>query len=457
MSSSTTLAKSFVGIINYSIAAILALSVSAHAQPSTTGALQDDISFAQPYVKANQKNTTFLKIALTGNALVNNTRQVRPSVNVALVIDRSGSMSGQKLQRAKESALLAVDLLSSNDILSIVTYEDDVNVVVPATKLTDKNMVRQRIQNIQAAGSTALYAGVDKGASEISKFLNKNRVNRVVLISDGIANVGPSSPSELAALGQRLSHQGMSVSTVGLGLGYNEELMVRFAQSSDGNHAFAENSTDLAQIFQAEFEDVLTVVAQDITIQIDFFDGVTPLRVLGRDAVIKDQRLTTKLSQVYGEQEKYILVEVALPAHDVAIQQPVAEVQINYRAITTQENVSLQRKVAINYTETDAEIAQNSNKAVQASVVEQVGNLLTKEAVSLRDAGQNQAAKTKLNEAANLYRNASAELAAPELNDLADNVANEAESMDDEAEWNRSRKALRAQQYQTENQYKKRK
>ena len=98
---------------------------------------------------------------------------------------------------------------------------------MPATKVSDKKTIFRAIRQIRADGSTALFGGVSKGAKEIRKFLSHKRVNRMVLLSDGLANVGPQSPSELGDLGSSLIEDGISVTTIGLGLGYNEDLMTK--------------------------------------------------------------------------------------------------------------------------------------------------------------------------------------------------------------------------------------
>src|SRR5690606_9640008 len=109
-----------------------------------------------------------------------------------------------------------------------------VEVLVPATKVSDRATIDRGIQRLRAGGMTALFAGVVKGATEVRKFLSRDRVNRVILLSDGAANVGPASAGELGRLGTTLRKEGIAVTTVGLGLGYNEDLMVQLAQGSGG-------------------------------------------------------------------------------------------------------------------------------------------------------------------------------------------------------------------------------
>jgi Ca-activated chloride channel family protein len=117
------------------------------------GQIQLDVKMAQPILLAQKKQTTFLKVGLTGFKLAR--KGDRAPVNVAFVLDKSGSMSGQKIERAKQAAISALERLSANDIVSVVTYDSTVNVLVPATKLSNIGQIREKIQAIKASGSTA--------------------------------------------------------------------------------------------------------------------------------------------------------------------------------------------------------------------------------------------------------------------------------------------------------------
>ena len=315
--------KRRMGIVLLSIVIALAGAVSVGAQE-----IGIDVTTATPWLLAGEDHVTHLKVSLTGFSLAE--QEERTPVNIAIVLDRSGSMDGEKIAYARDAAKMAIDLLESHDIVSIVTYSDTVSVLMPATRVSDKRYIRNRIDEIYADGSTALFAGVSKGAQEVSKFFDDNKVNRVILLSDGLANVGPDSPAALGDLGASLGKSGISVTTIGLGLGFNEDLMVRLAEKSDGNHAFVENSRDLARIFEYEFGDILSVVAQDVEIEIRCATGVRPLRVLGREADIVGQRVYTTLNQLYSEQEKYILLEVSVDSHEEATDIPLAEISLSY-------------------------------------------------------------------------------------------------------------------------------
>ena len=132
----------------------------------------------------------------------------------------------------------------------------------------------------------------------------------MILLSDGLANVGPSSPGELGNLGKSLVKENITVSTLGLGLGYNEDLMVQLASTSGGNHLFIEDASELAEIFRKEFDDVLSVVAQEIDVHVTLPEGIRPIRVLGNDADITGQKIVTRLAQIYSEQDRHFVIEV---------------------------------------------------------------------------------------------------------------------------------------------------
>ena len=299
-----------------SVALPMALALTAcglvRAQTSAHRHVELDVVMSHPVMPAHSKQTTFLKVGLHGCELPD--ADQRPPVNVALVIDKSGSMQGDKLSKAKEAAISALQRLRASDIVSVIVYHDGVQVILPATKLTNRETAVAAIQSIQAGGSTALFAGVSKGAAEVRKFLAANRVNRVILLSDGRANVGPNSPSELGELGLSLLREGISVTTLGLGLNYNEDLMTKLAVRSNGNHLFIERAEDLVATFHHEFNDVLSVVAQELSIAIRVAEEVRPVRVLGYEADIHGQDISIQLNQLYANQERFVLVEVEVPA-----------------------------------------------------------------------------------------------------------------------------------------------
>ncbi len=410
-----------------------------------------NVNLGTPVLEAGKNQKTFLKVGLKGFDLPGETD--RAPVNLAIVLDRSGSMRGEKLRKAREAAILAIDLLRADDIVSVVTYDDVVRVAVPATRLHDKESIYAAIRAITDGGRTALFAGVSKGAAEVRKFLDANRVNRVILLSDGLANVGPSTPSELGQLGASLGKEGISVTTIGLGLGYNEDLMTRLAGMSDGHHAFVENSSDLARIFAAEFKTALTVVAKQLRIIIHCADSIRPIRVLGRNAEIIGQNVHVNLNQLSGSQEKFVMLEIEVPPGTAGEQRDVASVDVSYQDLLARKADSLRGTVQVNFSKAKEEVLKNVNKPVMDSAAEQVVNEMSKDAVVLRDAGRDEEAKEVLKQSGDyIKKNRELGLFSPKTQRLEEELRRDEDDMSGGKSWNQKRKSLRERQFKRDSQ-----
>ena len=376
----------------------------------------------------------------------------RAPVNLAIVLDRSSSMSGEKIQRAKEAAIMVVDRLRDDDIVAVISYDSVVEVLVPATRASEREHIRAKIRALDARGMTALFAGVSKGAQELRKFLSGDHVNRVILLSDGQANVGPASPNELGHLGMTLAKEGISVTTLGLGLGYNEDLMSQLAMKSDGNHAFVAEAAELARVFDAELGDVLAVVAQEVTVKVHVPAGVRPVRVLGREAEIRGQTTIVALNQLYARQERYFLLEVELPAGVTGVSRELATVEVSYANMLTKTTDRLSTQVTVAYVGTLAEVEARTNKDVMVAAVEAIANEQSRVAVVLRDEGKvQQAQKVLLDNAAFLDQNAT-RYASPKLKNYSTLNSVDAEDIAESNKWSSTRKKMRKTQHEVSTQ-----
>lgn len=412
---------------------------------AATAEVRLSTNMASTVMEADKRQTAFLKVSLTGFEV--DDRQPRIPANIAIVLDKSGSMRGKKIDYARQAAIQAISQLSKNDIVSVITYDSQVNIIVPATKVTDKPAINKLIQSINADGNTALFAGVSKGAAELRKFLSNNKVNRVILLSDGLANVGPKSPSELGQLGISLSKEGISVTTIGLGLGYNEDLMTQLSGFSDGNHAFVEKPSDLVKIFQYEFGDVLSVVAQDVNIIIECDDNIRPIRILGRNGDIIGNKVSTRLNQLYSGQEKFIVLEVEVPEHRENSKTMIADVKIDYNNLYTHSRNTLKDSVSVSFSASKKEVEESIDTAVYESSVEQVANEYSKKALKLRDKGDITGARQMLNKSADYLQSNAGKLSSKRLKSQEMEARKDAQELDDSRNWLRNRKALKEKQY----------
>jgi Ca-activated chloride channel family protein len=374
-------------------------------------------------------------------------------VNVSIVIDTSGSMNGDKIVQARQAAIAAVNRLRDDDIVSIVLYNSSAQVLVPATKATDRQDIIAKIKTIKAGGSTALFAGVSKGAAEVRKFVDDDSVNRVILLSDGRANVGPKSPGELERLGASFVKEGISVSTLGLGLGYNEDLMSRLASAGSGNHLFVEKADDLIAVFNGEFNDLMSVVAGDFQIHATVAKGVRPVRVLGTKADISGQDIYIPLAQLYSRQQRYFVVEVEVDAGEPNQTRPLMNVSVQYENLVTETTDKLSSSVDIRFSDQIAKVNEDIDAEAYAFCSIQIANEKNMRATALRDAGQIEEAQAllrdnvkELNFTKKFCESNGVVAIVPELEkNVAVNCA-QADSLAEPSKWNVLRKGMRAAQ-----------
>jgi Ca-activated chloride channel homolog len=405
-----------------------------------------EVSHPVLYNETGQK--FYLKVGLTGSDVIG---KERTPVNLALVLDRSGSMSGEKIINARKAVSTAVGMLGSKDILSFITYADGVNVMIPASPVSNQGWIESQIQGIQAGGSTALFSGVSWGASEVRKFRDSGRVNRVILLSDGLANIGPSTPGELGSFGGALKEEGISVTTIGLGLDYNEDLMFQLAKRSDGNHYFVQEPADLPRIFLKEFQNTLSVAAQNVSVRIVFSKGIRPLRSLGREAEIIGNTVYTEINQVYGNNEKYLLLELSADGGFRDDAMKIADVTVEYTDTQTTARRSGYLSPKVSFTADREKMEQNINGSVMTEVVLQIAALNSEEALHLRDAGKVDAAKKKLLDNVMFLQKNARELDSEELSTFSEEIKESSKNLEP-GEWEAQRKELRSLQYGVQNQ-----
>ncbi len=385
-------------------AAFLGLTVGfAKARAESSGeAVKLRLELDRPVLPTGPAQRAVIKVSFDAARRVR--PEFRPPVNLCLVIDRSGSMNGDKIEKAKAAAIEAVRRLGPDDVFSLVAYNNGVQTLVPARCVGNRVGLEEAIRSIRAGGGTALYGGVTQGAAALRTFTEDRRyVHRMILLSDGLANVGPSSPDDLARLGGSLLREGISVTTIGMGLDYNEDLMARLAQRSDGNTYFVESSRDLAGIFNAELGDVLSIVARSVVLHIEFPEGVRPLAFVGRDGVIRGQTAEVTLNQLYAGQEKFALVEVEVAPSSAGSEREVARARLSFEDGLDRRPVTLRASGKASFTASEREVIASANHRVQADYARNLTVVAKDAAVELVDDNRRE-------EAARVLRQRSAEL-----------------------------------------------
>jgi Ca-activated chloride channel family protein len=193
-------------------------------QSRQEGHLQLSTAFENDYYTRNNRTGHYYAEVHADNYQNNETKHL--PLNISVVIDRSGSMSGDKIRNAKQAAKFIVDQLNPDDYFSVVMYDQTVDVVHEASKVENKQAIKLKIDRIVDRGSTNLMGGAMKGYEQVRKNYRSGYINRVLLLSDGLANEGITDAKQIERIVRKKSmDEGISISTFGVGNDYNEDLM----------------------------------------------------------------------------------------------------------------------------------------------------------------------------------------------------------------------------------------
>lgn len=397
------------------------------------------------YIVPDASQDVVFSIDVTGANIKN---PKRLPLNLAVVLDRSGSMKGAKIEQARQAAMLLVDQLEPKDVFSLVVYDNDVDVLVPSQPVRDKQKIRSQIQSIQSGGSTALYGGVEEGGRQLAEYLDSEKINRIILLSDGLANVGPKRPQDLSRLGKRLQEEGIHVTTVGLGDNYNENLMVALAESSAANYYYVQDTETLPDIFVEELGYLQSVVARNIRIIIELPDGVEPVGVIGHPGVqFSKNRAELTLSEYYAAQQRNFLIRCRVPEADSS-KLELARVQVVYRDEVAGKERDTRSAGYVQITQDKKKSEKSTNGAV-AKLTSWFRNVSVREkALALADEGKTREAAQVLRQQA-AYNNALPAVAKDEkLMKDNDRLLSSASELEERGRFDkRSRKAFQYENY----------
>ena len=417
-----------------------------------TQTIDSQVGFDRPILHKTDPDVVALQVKLTSDA--RDLDGDRLPVNLTLVVDRSGSMSGAKLTQALAGAEVALRSLQPDDRFAVVVYNDKPQTLIQNTEITEHNRRKfvKMLRSLKAEGGTAIYAGVEEGAEQIQFVKRDGYVNRIVLLSDGLANEGPSSPSAFRRLGQRLVGKRIGVSTIGLGLDYDEDIMAALAGPSDGSTYFVEHSEDLQRIFASELGDALSVAATDIQVTISLPKGLRPVRGIGREMTVAGDTAQFKINQTYAGVDKIGLLEVAIDDYAVLEKKASVDVVITYKDALGKNTQSFRRSAELLLTDDEALATASINAEIVENVVANRVAEAKTEAIDYADAGNDREAAAKLSFVAQAISDTYEDVDAHYFQKELEQLEAGATSIQADGFSNRMRKSYRSESYQSINQ-----
>jgi Ca-activated chloride channel family protein len=299
--------------------------------------------------------------------------QARPPLSLAIVIDRSGSMEGEPLVNAKAAAAKLVDGLAAGDAFTVITYSTSVETVFQMSRASDRNKLaaEQAIDTISSDGNTCISCGIERAASELARSpIAGAGLARMVLISDGQANSGVYDRDELAQLATDTAAKGVSISTVGVGLDFDEVTMTRLADVGHGHYYFVEDTAKLADMFRTELAGMTETVAADVRLVVrginaDILEAYGyPISGRGREDVI------IPIADLRAGETRKVVLRTQVATNDIRLGAPyeLAQFTLEWRSVADGRTHDARTNVVASFTTDANEVAATIDRAAVSAI-----------------------------------------------------------------------------------------
>jgi Ca-activated chloride channel family protein len=240
-------------------------------------------------------------------------------VNFGLVLDRSGSMDGEKLAHLKEAVGHVIDRLDEHDHLSVTIFDDQVETLIPGQPVRDRERIKRTLGSVIARGGTQISDGLRRGLEQVRTGMAADRVNRLLLLTDG-----QTWDDEAACLSaaEDAAREGITVTSIGIGEDWNEKLLLQVAERSHGNSHWIQDPVAILDVFRQEIEDMRAVAVTNLQVTVRTSPVVRLARVFSTVPMIRDLSRTIsngatalELGTLDGERGQALLIEARVPAH----------------------------------------------------------------------------------------------------------------------------------------------
>ncbi len=299
--------------------------------PSTTpGWIQGAPIRTQVQVGADGE--TFVGVWLDAPSRAPEGPRRRPPMALSLVVDTSGSMSGEKIRNARLAAASLLESLADGDVVSIYAFSNGVVEIATPTPVNGatRPALMRRVTYLRAGGGTNLYGGVATGIQSLARAPSTHTVRRLVLISDGHANIGPADPASLATLAGNGTEWEVQITAIGVGLSYDEHTLGALAVQSSGRLYHLEHPAQMATILEREVNLLASTIATDAYIEVIPAPGVVLLEPLTQGAILEGNRLRLRLGSVFAGQHRDVVFRARIDTRRPGAR-PLATARLVYR------------------------------------------------------------------------------------------------------------------------------
>lgn len=322
----------------------------------------------------------------------------RAPLNVALVIDRSGSMRGEPMAKARQAARTFVDALDERDRIALISFDNTSQVEVASTRVdaAGQRKLHEAIEQMRAGGTTNISGGLLDGFQEVDEYRDREMLNRVVLMTDGIPNVGITDSDGLAAKTAGVRQQGVTVSALGFGPQYDSDLMTAMAREGAGNFRHIGNAADLELAFSDEIEDLQSTVASGVELDIRPAPGVEIKNIYGfsREDVNGGERIS--LGELHTGERRSAVVGLRVDRSEVGDVRDLVAVRARYVDRLIGEPAGEEMALAAQIVDSQAEVRASIDTEVMARVDELRTEESIQEVIEMYSRGDQKAAQQRL-------------------------------------------------------------
>lgn len=311
----------------------------------------------------------------------------RTPLNICLVIDRSGSMEGEPLDYVKRACGYVVDLLSSEDVLSIVTFEETVEVLMPPRHVVNTDLVKEHINRIVPGNTTNLYDGLALGAQQVLSTPEQGLVTRLVVFSDGDPTAGIKDFGALVQHVAEIKKRGITCTFLGFGYDYNEELLSGMAKRSGGNYYFISRPELIPEVFREEMSKLFTIAARNVELQLKISRWVNLRQIYGHQVPTGQREATVELADLEKGSILDIAIDLEFQNHPLGVYR-VASGVLKYDDSITGKREKIFLDFVIEFTADQAKCTVDQNPRVSRSVEVSLASRMVEKTVMGLKSGQ---------------------------------------------------------------------
>ncbi len=313
---------------------------------------------------STQSTREHVLVKVTGSGTAMGTRM---PLNLCLILDRSGSMEGPPMDYMKRACGYVVDLLEPNDVLSIVAFTDQAELIMPARRVVNRQLIKEHINRLEVGNTTDLYGGIAMGASQVASVASQGFVNRALLFTDGEPTAGNKDFNSIVGQVTEQKSRGITFTALGFGSEYNEELLAAIAKRSGGNYYYITRPELIPEIFRRELETMMMTVARNVKLRTQLSRWTQVRQIYNKLPVFGHRSAEVTLADLERGEVQTAILELELAARPGG-KYRVAKVECIYDDSCTGRTETATADIVVEFTTDAALIAAGFNPDVQREI-----------------------------------------------------------------------------------------